>query len=172
MDLMDFDGEGLYFDSEMPEDVSALINMAAENYGHTSSEGYLLRAYFLAPNNLTVLVAMYRYYYYQHKLQDALLVAERALLSSGEQLQMPVDWRQLNERYLGNAVMHSMSLLRFYMLSLKGAGYLMLRLGKIDEGVAMLEKVIDMDPHDRLGTKGLLEVVKTSEYVTQQRVAF
>lgn len=171
MDLMDFDGKGLYFDEELPEEVSSLIDMAADNYSHESAESYLLRAYFLAPANLTVLVAMYRFYYYRHQLEDACKVAERALDISGQALEMPKQWQQLNERYLGNAVVHSIGLLRFYLLALKGAGYLKLRLGIIDEGMAMLQKVIDMDPHDRLGTKGLLEVVAESEYINKQSVA-
>lgn len=171
MDLMDFDGKGLYFDETLPESVSSLIDMAADNYGHESAEEYLLRAYFLAPENLTVLVAMYRYYYYQHQLDDALIVAQRAIQITACQLELPSDWRQLNDNHLGMAVIHSMGLLRFYLLALKGAGYLLLRLGQIDEGMEMLNKVIDMDPHDRLGTKGLLEVVAESEYVTEQRMA-
>lgn len=171
MDLMDFDGKGLYFDDELPQEVSSLIDLAADNYGNDDAESYLLRAYFIAPGNLTVLVAMYRFYYYQHQLEDAYKVAERALEISGEQLQMPKDWKRLNESYLGNAVVHSIGLLRFYLLALKGAGYLKLRLGVIQEGMEMLQKVIDMDPHDRLGTKGLLEVVSESDYVTQHSVA-
>ncbi len=171
MDLMDFDGKGLYFDTEMPEEVSSLIDMAADNYGHDSAESYLLRAYFLAPGNLSVLVAMYRYYYYQHQLEDAYQVAQRAIEISGRQLEMPSDWRQLNEGHLGKAVIQSIGMLRFYLLALKGAGYLLVRLGEFADGMAMMQKVIDMDPHDRLGTKGLLEVIAESEYVTRQSVA-
>ena len=120
MDLMDFEGEGLYFDEAVSEDVTALIEKAAENYGHSDAEFYLMRAYFLAPNSLQVLVALYRYYYYQHRLEDTLVVALRALEISGRRLQMPDDWRRLNEAYLGNAVIQSIGLLRFYLLALKG----------------------------------------------------
>ncbi len=171
MDLLDIDSGGLYFQTEVPEGVEALIKMASNSYGRIDAECYLLKAYFIAPANLTVLVAMYRYYYYQHKLEEALRVAERAMEIAGRQLSMPDDWRELSEAYLGAGVIRSINLLRFYLLAIKGAGYLKLRLKHIDEGIAMLKKVIMLDPHDRLGARGLLEVVTESEYAMPSRAA-
>ncbi|MEW5756118.1 MAG: hypothetical protein AB1810_07415 [Pseudomonadota bacterium] len=165
MDLLDTDGGGLYFQAEMPEGVEALLKMASNNYGRIDAECYLLKAYFIAPANLAVLVAMYRYYYYEHKLDDALRVAERAIEISGRQLSMPADWREVSEADLGAGVIRSINLLRFYLLAIKGAGYLKLRLKRIDEGIAMLRKVCLLDPRDRLGAKALLEIVAQSEYV-------
>ena len=46
---------------------------------------------------------------------------------------------------------------------LKGAGYLNLRLGDIDTGVAMLSKVIELDAEDRLGAVALLKTVEDYE---------
>lgn len=169
MDLLDVDAGGLYFQMAMPEGVEDLIKMAANDYGRIDAECYLLKAYFIAPTNLTVLVAMYRYYYYQHKLEDALRVAERAMEISGRQLNMPDDWRELSEVCLGRGVIRSINFLRFYLLAIKGAGYLKLRLHRIDEGIAMLKKVTMLDPHDRLGARGLLEVVSESEDVMSSR---
>jgi hypothetical protein len=57
--------------------------------------------------------------------------------------------------------MQSMTLVRFYLLLLKGAGYLNLRLGKIDKGKTILEKVVELDTQDRLGALALLNVVES-----------
>ncbi len=86
MDLMDFDQAGLYFDEPVADTVQNLIAQAGDTYGDPGAEDLLLRAYFLAPEALIVLVALYRYYFYQHRLADALIVADRALRIVGARL--------------------------------------------------------------------------------------
>ncbi|MEJ2677475.1 MAG: hypothetical protein P8174_00205 [Gemmatimonadota bacterium] len=159
MDLLDFDGQGLYFDEPLSEDVEALLVEASENYADGTAEAPLLRAYFLASANLTVLVALYRFYYYQHRFGDALHVARRALEISGARLGLPSEWRRVGVYDLGFAALQSMGMVRFYLLALKGAGYLSLRMGEMAGGTAMLAKVAELDPKDRMGTAALLEVV-------------
>ena len=119
-----------------------------------------MRAYFLEPEHPMVLVALYRFYYYQHRLSDSLLVAERVLRVIGKRLELPEDWRDLSELSLGSGVMISMTMVRFYMLALKGAGYLELRIGDHLSALERLEKVAELDSKDRLGAQALLEVVR------------
>jgi tetratricopeptide (TPR) repeat protein len=164
MDLMHFDQTTLYFDDPLPPDVERLLQDAGTCYGnsdgHDEAETMLLRAYFLAPQQLMVLVALYRYYFYQHRLDDALRVADRALEVAGRRLSLPAQWQQLHPEHLGHAVLVSMGLLRFYLMVLKAAGYLHLRLGDTASGRAMLEKLCALDSHDRLGGKSLLDLVR------------
>ena len=127
--------------------------MAAANYGNEDAELMLLRANFIAPQHLMVLVALYRYYFYQHRLEDALLVAESALAVVGRRLEFPDTWRNLHEANVGEGVMRSMGLVRFYLMILKAAGYIHLRLGEFSIGKAMLEKLVELDSHDRIGGK-------------------
>lgn len=162
MDLMDFDQTALYFDDPVTPEVERLIAAAGTGYGSGESEALLLRAYFLAPQQLVVLVALYRYYFYQHRLGDALTVAGRALEAAASRLNLPDRWQQLNPQHLGYAAMRSIGLLRFYLMVLKAAGYINLRLGRDAEGAAMLEKLIEIDSHDRLGGRALLDVYRTA----------
>lgn len=162
MDLMDFDQATLYFDDPVSPEVERLIAEAGAGYGSDASETLLLRAHFLAPGQLVVLVAMYRYYFYQHRLDDALVVADRALDAAGARLGFPADWRQLHPQHLGHAALRSIGLLRFYLMVLKAAGYINLRLGREAQGTAMLEKLVEMDSHDRLGGKALLDVYRAA----------
>ena len=78
----------------------------------------------------------------------------------GRRLELPADWRDLCELSLGSGVMISMTQVRFYMLALKGAGYLELRLGDYPSALERLEKVAELDSKDRLGAQALLEVVR------------
>ena len=163
MDLLDLEGQQLYYDEPMPEEVSRLIAQAASLYGSGKEEALLLRANFIAPNNLSVLVALYRCYFYQHRLEDAQRVAQRALTVVAEQVGFPDDWRLLNENELAHAVFKSMGLVRFYMSTLKAAAYLYLRLGDIKEGRERLEKVAELDPTDHFGARALLDMLANSK---------
>ncbi|MGD0962081.1 MAG: hypothetical protein ABSB19_19905, partial [Methylomonas sp.] len=79
MDLLEFEPNDLYFMREDPEEVRNLIRCAAELYGTGEAELPLLQAFLRAPESLNVLVALNRFYYYQHRLSEALLISEKAL---------------------------------------------------------------------------------------------
>jgi hypothetical protein len=166
MDLLNFEAQSLYFDERLEPTVHALIAESSNNYGSGTGEAPLLRARAMAPASLTVLVALYRFYYYQHRLRDAVGIAEEALKITARDLALPIDWRRLDDHQIASAAAISMSLLRFHLLCLKAEAYLHLRLGKADEGKAMLRKLVEIDSRNRLGVKQLLEVVeKTSRIV-------
>lgn len=160
MDLQDFDGQDMYFDKTSSEKVASLLQQAAQAYGEGEAEKPLLRAYFLAPTNLTVLVAMYRFYYYQHRLTDALSIADKAMEVAGNTLGLPGQWQQLCLDHLGEAAMQSMGMLRFYLLALKGAAYLNLRIGNTEVALSMLSKLVELDAHDRLGVAFLYDMAR------------
>jgi tetratricopeptide (TPR) repeat protein len=160
MDLLEFEPGQLYFDEPIDPFAKQAIEEAAEHYGEAHAEQQLLRAYFLEPEHPLVLVALYRFFYFQHRLPDALRVAERVLRITARRLGFPADWRQLDEARLANGVIESMTLLRFYMLALKGAGYLELRLGDYAPALARLQKVAELDENDRLGAQALIDVAQ------------
>lgn len=164
MDLLDFDNAELYFDEPMAQDVARLLVAAADAYGSDEAEEYLLRANLLAPQHLMVLVALYRFYFYQHRLGDALLVAESALAVAGRRLEFPDTWLYLREANIGAGVMRSMGLVRFYLMALKAAAYINLRLGHTETGKTMLEKLVQLDSHDRIGGRALLELLQTQDH--------
>ena len=172
MDLLNFEQAELYFDEPLAPEIANLIVGASEKYGSEEAESMLLRASFMAPQHLMVLVALYRYYFYQHRLEDALLVGESTLAVVGRRLEFPETWVHLNEANLGAGVMRSMGLVRFYLMVLKAAGYINLRLGRFEIGQAMLEKLVELDSNDRMGGKALLDVLQqaiTNDEMTQRR---
>lgn len=158
MDLLDFSEKSLYFDEPLAEEAIKLIETAAAEYGSSNVEPLLMEAYKIAPEHLMVLVALYRYYYYQHRLEDALHIAHQALAVSGRRLGFPPYWHQLTSNHLGAGALVSMGMVRFYLLGLKAAGYLNLRLQKWQTAIDMLLKVSELDQADRLGAAALLEI--------------
>lgn len=171
MDLLELEGQQLYFDEPMPQAVSELIAQAASAYGSGREEALLLKANFIAPKNLSALVALYRCYYYQHRLEDAQLVAQRALKVVAQRVGFPDDWRLLNESELAHAVYKSMGLVRFYMTTLKAEAYLYLRLGEIREGRERLLKVAELDSSDHFGARALLDMLDDSETARELQAA-
>ena len=159
VDLLELGEEGLYFDEPCLPEVEALIARAARHYGETDAEHCLLRAYFLAPEQLSVLVALYRYYFYQHRLEDALIVAERALDVTAQRLHLVGGWSSIGRVALGEAVMCSIGLLRFHLLALKGSAVILLRLGHLDQARLRLAKIAEVDERDALGAAPLLAVI-------------
>jgi hypothetical protein len=169
MDLLDFNGEEMYFDQPLSPQVEALLAKAALRYGEVEAELSLMQAYFLELEHLTVLVALYRYFYYRHRYGEALIVAERAIARTATRLGLSADWRSLSKDDLDHTVLVSMTLTRFMLLALKGSGYLELRLDDATSALARFEKVAEMDTNDRLGMKELLALARAK--VTEQYVA-
>ncbi len=159
MDLLDFDTTVLYYEQAPPCEVELLIKKASSDDSDALAEMYLKLAWFQALRNLNVLVALYRFYYYKHRLEDALDMAEQALSAAGDLLELSADWRDINPAILDKkSAPKAMGLVRFYLLAVKGAAVLCLRLGRLDEAVERMRKLVEIDARDRLAVRGLLQL--------------
>ncbi len=159
MDLLDFEAQGLYFDHQELPEVESLIAKAAENYADGEAELPLLRAYFLAPHSLNVLVALNRFYYYQHRLEDALAATLKALAVIRPLVNFPEDWRELQAHHLSETPTNLLTQVRLYLFTLKAIGFLNMRLELLEVSQSIFEKLVELDSKDRIGAKGLLELV-------------
>jgi tetratricopeptide (TPR) repeat protein len=159
-DILDFDIDSLYFDAPMEAGIEEMITEAGNCYGTEGAERLLLKAYLLAPDNLTVIVALYRYYYYQHQLSDALIIAEKAMTVAGQSIDLPEEWARITAEQLGAGAFRSVGLVRFYLLSLKAYGIVNIRLGDIEGGLKAIRKVCSLDPRDHLKAKDFLELIE------------
>lgn len=133
----------------LPPAVEALIGAAGASY-HTPMQAltWLQQARALAPEHPAVLIALYRFYFYQHRLAEALDIARQALQVGAAALAIPSQWRQVepDERFAAFDAAP-----RFYLFALKGYAYLSLRLGDAAEAGTALAKLRQLDPLDRVG---------------------
>ncbi|MFZ2170894.1 MAG: hypothetical protein WAW61_14810 [Methylococcaceae bacterium] len=159
MDLLDFEAQGLYFEEPDVAGVKEMIASAAENYATGDAELPLLKAYFLAPESLNVLVALNRFYYYQHRLEDALNATHKALAVIRPLINFPEDWRDLQQSHINDAPANLLTQVRLYLFTLKAIGFLNMRLEYLDVSQSIFEKLVALDSKDRIGAKGLLELV-------------
>lgn len=148
----------------LPAEAQYHLDKAAQRY-HLSdiAETHLIEASKIAPDHVAVLIAFYRFYFYKGRLEDALAIA-RACLNKAMQLNvLGDDWRKVEpmEADFGN---WGALLPRFLLFTLKGYAYLNLRLGALEEGRAAAEKLIELEPLDRIGAQVLIDVLDRMEH--------
>ena len=160
MDLLEFDATDLYFEQPDSLEVQDLIRVASELYGSGEAELPLLQAYLRAPESLNVLVALNRFYYYQHRLTEALMISEKALNLIRQNIDFPNDWQQLERTHITDAPKESLTRIRLYLFTLKSIGFLNMRLENLQLSRDIFEKLIALDDKDRIGAKGLLDVLE------------
>ena len=160
MDLLDFEAKDLYFEQEESAEVTQLLWQASTSYAEGEAETPLLKAYFLAPQSLNVLVALNRFYYHQHRLEEALLATEKAFQLVTAQLNFPLQWQEVSLELITEVPPEQLTKLRLYLFILKSSGFLNMRLLRLDLSEQIFEKLVELDSMDRIGAKGLLELVK------------
>jgi len=165
MDLLDFDPQDLYYEQEDSHEVQELIKAASDGYANGEAELPLLKAYLRAPESFNVLVSLNRFYYYQHRLEEALMISERALLLVRRGLDVPDDWRLLSKEHITAAPGELLSRIRFYLFTLKSIGFLNMRLHNLELSRGIFEKLVALDDKDRIGARGLLELVVQTQAV-------
>lgn len=162
-DFLDLEIDSMYFEGVMNEEAKRLIEKASMCYGSIEAERCLLKAYLIDSDNLMVHVALYRYYYYQHRLEDAIRIVNRLLSSTSKKLGITENWKKLTVSIVEKAAKRSVSLLRYHLLALKALAFVKVRTGKIDEGISMMNKVVELDPKDYLKTRDLLNIIVAHE---------
>jgi tetratricopeptide (TPR) repeat protein len=160
MDLLDFEAVDLYFLKEDSLEVQALIKTSSELYSSGEAELPLLQAYLRAPESLNVLVALNRFYYYQHRLNEALLISEKALVLIRASIDFPLDWQDITIKHITAAPKERLSQIRLYLFTLKSIGFLNMRLENLEYSRRIFEKLISLDDKNRIGAEGLLELVE------------
>ncbi|SFK02470.1 hypothetical protein [Methylocapsa palsarum] len=136
------------------------LRQAGLAYDQTEvAEKHLAAAATAAPGHAAVLIGFYRFYFYKGRLREALAVADLCLEKACRDNRLPMDWRRVKSSDASFSDYGEM-LPRFFMFTLKGYAYLNLRLGDVTEGLAAVEKLLELDPSDKIGARVLLEVIE------------
>ena len=143
----------------LPGSAAEQLRLASVSYAdNAKAEMHLALAKVLAPNNVAVKVGEYRYYFYKGKLEQALSVAESCLQLTAQELRFPTQWRLVwphHAQFQSEEPAH-----RFYLFCLKAYAYLLLRLNHIDQGREAVEKLLQLDPANKVGGQVLLDVLE------------
>jgi tetratricopeptide (TPR) repeat protein len=151
------------FGGGLPPDAEQALEQAGLSYADAEKAEFFLReAEAAAPDHFAVLIGFYRYYFYKGRLTEALAVGRRCLTKTAREKNFATDWREVRAE---DAAFGSYDdvMARFFMFCLKGYAYLHMRLGDLAEGRAAAEKLLDLDPTDRINARLLLDVLDRAE---------
>ena len=160
MDSPGLEDAGLSFDDAalghgLAPPVEALIAGAGLlRHDPQQAESLLLAARRQAPEHPAPLIALYRFYFYGHRLGDARVLAQDALDTARKALGPGFGQVAPSEAQARFDVP-----VRFYLFALKGYAYLSLRLGDIDAGRGALDELRRLDPQDLVGGAVLAQVL-------------
>ncbi len=151
------------FGGGLSAQAEAALEQAGLNYADAPrAEGFLREAEAAAPDHFAVLIGWYRYYFYKGRLAEALTVGKHCLAKAAREKNFAVDWRAVRAGD-GDFGSYDDVLARFYMFCLKGYAYLHMRLGALEEGRAAAQKLLELDPTDRINARLLLDVLHRAE---------
>jgi len=142
--------DDLCFGHGLPVDIKLLLQRATRAYENTPlAESLLMQARQLAPDALEVCIALYKFYFYKFRLVEAEAVALQTLTRAAELGGFAPDWNVLDL----HAATWSEPLgpERAYLFTLKALAFINLRLQRLDEAVAILNKLDELDPMDQVG---------------------
>lgn len=148
---------------DLPEAAERQLRLAGEAYEQDDRAlAHLAQAQILAPDHAAVLIGFYRFHFYKGHLVEAMAIAERCLVKMAGDLRLPIDWRVVRADQADFGSYDAM-LPRFYLFTLKAYAYLQLRLGAVAEGCAVVAKLLELDPTDKVGAKVLLDALACRE---------
>jgi hypothetical protein len=139
--------------------VEALIQQAGQlRHLPNAALPLLEQARAAAPRHPAPLIALYRFYFYGHMLEEARSIGEDALAIARTAL--GTDFGDIPPS--DDAARHD-SAVRFYLFTLKGLAYLNMRLGSMADARTLLTELRRLDPHDHVGGALLLHVLTRHE---------
>jgi len=139
----------------LPSEVVVLITEGGKLWHQPErAHALLMQARAIAPEHPATLISLYRFYFYSHRLGDALGIANIALATSKHAVEgnyHPIEDAKGNPSA------------RFYLFCLKGYAYLNLRLGDFEAARAALAELRQLDPEDQVGGSLLAIVLRRYE---------
>lgn len=149
--------DGIDFGFEVPDEVDSLIQEAIQCYHDTArAERTLWNAYEQAPECLSVYIALYKFYFTKRDIEQAEQAALIGLDEAARQGGFINDWRKLTAQSTDWSGVKSPQ--RFFLYTLKALAFIRLRLGKLDNARAILQKLAELDPDDRVGSSVIADL--------------
>ncbi len=153
--------EAVTFSPNMPVNVNKLLQEAvvASREDKQQAEHLFMQAYQLDKQCLQTYFALYKFYFYQAKLDDAECYVRKGLLEASQQGGFPADYQQLaNDAGQWNMYADEVSL--FYLYTLKALAFVKLRQQQNAEANEILHILHTLDPEDRSGFSVIVQLSK------------
>ncbi|MGL5079980.1 MAG: hypothetical protein ACRC8A_00700 [Microcoleaceae cyanobacterium] len=145
---------------EVPSDVKDLLIKAADNWEDSAqSEQFISQALAKAEDNPDVLVGAYRYFFYKSHWSMALQIAEQVMNKIQEEEQFPETWEELKPVITEN---REKPVIRLYLNAYAAVGFVLARLGKLEEAQEISERIKAVDERWELDSTTVFEMLTRS----------
>jgi len=111
----------------------------------------------LAPKQLEVLVALYKFHFYEGDLERAEEFVFQALIKSAQEGRFKYDWESLNEESADWNDLRGPA--RIYLYSLKALAFIRLRQNDMENAEVILNNLRRLDPQDQVGADVIRELL-------------
>lgn len=126
------------------------------------AEALLREAVETEPGHIAVLIGNYRFAFYSGRLAEARDWALACLASVAEKAGFPAQWERVSPSHREERARED-PLFRLYLFALKAYGYLEIRLGEREKGLAALRKLEELDPKGLLRGGDLRKIVERGQ---------
>lgn len=142
---------------EVDDDTKQLLLAAAAAWGEgTTAETYINQALQRSNNDLNVLVAAYRFFFYRNNNSMALEMAQRVCDRVRIQEALPTDWEQL--RPILQARREDPPV-RLYLNAYAASGLVLARLGQPERAMEIATQVKGIDDRNEFGASVVLDIL-------------
>jgi len=150
--------ERRYYGGDLPAEAERALHAVGLCWDdEKASEAHILRALDIAPDHLAVRYGAYKFYYYRRRLDAALPHVEAWVAEAIRRNGLPSDWRAVAPEHANFTNFDGDP--RLFLFALRALGWLLARLGRIEEGRAALEKVAELDPQDHMRARRLQAIL-------------
>jgi hypothetical protein len=143
---------------DLSDEVKRLLIAAANTWEDTAqSQDYMQQALAIAGQSLDVLVAAYRYFFYQHNDAAALQVVATQVVEQIRQSEgLPADWERLAP--LLNCRKEEPNI-RLYLNAYAASGLLLARLGALEAAKEITARISAIDDRREFGATTVLHIL-------------
>lgn len=134
---------------DVPEHIDERLQAAVKaRHDPAACEALLWEAHRLGPRVLPVFHALYKFYFNRKQLADAERVALIGLDAAAREGGFSGDWRGLTA---DSTDWTKEGAPRFFLFTMKALAFIALRRDRVDEALAILGKLSEIDPLDHVG---------------------
>jgi len=154
--------KSVHFGFDLSDDVEAHLQAAAASVSNDQdSLAALNRAYKSAPDQLEVLVALYKFHFYRGDTNKAQEIVQQTLVKAAFKGGFEYDWTKLSDNSADWSDHRGPA--RTYLYSLKAMAFINLRRYCTDEAREILDKLQQLDPDDQVGAQVIRELLSAVE---------
>jgi tetratricopeptide (TPR) repeat protein len=150
--------ERRYYGGDLPAEAERALHAVGLCWeDERASEEHIKTALKIAPEHLAVRYGAYKFYYYRRRLGEALPHVEAWVDQALERNRFPKDWRAVTSEHADFTNFDGEP--RVFLFALRALGWMLARLGRIEDGRAALTKVAALDPQDQMRARRLMAIL-------------